>query len=103
MSTRTLTDAERTELRSFIAADQARVEAENARMYAALEEVQREQRYSPRADEDTAQMEALRLWHILHPQAAARHRRNKALALGLLFTVVTLLVIVWGVWLWAAA
>lgn len=103
MTTQSLTDAQRTELLDFIAADQERVAAENARMYAALDEVQRDRRYSPRVDDDAAQMEALRLWHTLHPQAAAWHRRNKALALGLLFGVVTLLVIVWAVWLWAAA
>lgn len=38
MATRTLTDAERAELHSFIAADQARVDAENAKLYALLDE-----------------------------------------------------------------
>ena len=62
----TLPDAERARLQAFIAADQARVADDNARMDAAL--------YSPSADEDNARAAANADWFRAHPNAWAQWR-----------------------------
>jgi hypothetical protein len=56
--------------------------------------------YTPN-DDDAEQMEAIRMWYTLHPNAVRAHRRWVARFLALLFVTLFLLGTVYAVWIWA--